>query len=119
MPMLPDIPPETVHGRDGSLIFVESPIDLARCIIDIAHEHTGWPSAFKPVMVGAVHLYHLPISVFPGPPLPMLSPFTLLLPELCLYQPYTKGFIAYTDTVSLKKLLLGQSRPKPCVVLPV
>ena len=66
--MLPDIPPETVHGRDGSFIFVESAIDLSGGVIDVAHEHTGWPSAFKPVVVGAIHLYHLPIAIFPGTP---------------------------------------------------
>src|SRR5512134_138277 len=57
--ILPDIPPEAVHGGQGPLILVKSPEDLSGGVIDISHEHTGWPSALEPVMMGAVCLDHL------------------------------------------------------------
>src|SRR5208337_1777740 len=75
-----DVPLEAVHGGNGSFVAVEPPVDSACRVVDIGHEDTVGASAFKPVMMGTVHLEHLSIVVLPLPPLPVGLPFAVFLP---------------------------------------
>src|SRR3990167_2413269 len=72
--------------------------------------------SFKPVVMGAVHLNHLPKTLFSFSPLPVFFPFPFLLPKSLFYQPLPQGLFTYAYLVYLLELLCSQGVAKVMVL---
>jgi hypothetical protein len=86
-PVALDPAPKTIQSRHGTLMIIETRLDRAGRIIDVAHQNQLGASPFQPVMMRSVHLHHLSKATSPLAPLPMRSGFPLLIGQSRLPQP--------------------------------
>ena len=70
-------------------------------------------------MMGAIHLDHFTEMMLSLAPLPVLPPFALLIGDVFLVKPKTKGLIAQLDLMNLKKLLVGKGRAEIAILPPI
>src|SRR3989339_1289828 len=99
---------EAVHSRQSALVRVESGERVTGRVINIAHKHARLSPAFKPIMMAAVHLNHLPKTGLPQTPLPMRTFFTRLVSNALFNEPKTQGLIIQLYFISFKELLGGK-----------
>ena len=96
---------KTVHGGDGSLVFIEPPEHPAARVVNVAHEDAFGTPAFEPVMTGAVHLEHCSAVVLSLPPLKVRLPFSMSLPQVFFHEPGTYRLVTHGDPFTFLKLL--------------
>src|SRR5207302_10923051 len=73
---------------------------------------------FKPIVMRPIQLHHLPKTLAPFPPGPMLAARPSRRPQLLLHQPATQRLVIQRKPI-LTQMLGGQSRPKISVAFAV